>query len=60
VETNKSLEREIKSRVILSGLLSDKGAPRIILDLLCLKLPVFIGEIERYNIIEIERNLRKK
>jgi len=51
VEANKSLEREIKSRVILSGLLSDKGAPRIILDLLCLKLPFFIGETGRYNIL---------
>ena len=50
----------LDSNVILSGLLSDKGAPRIILDLLSLKLPFFVGLTGRYNLIEIERNLRKK
>lgn len=50
----------LDSNVILSGLLSDKGAPRIILDLLSLELPFFVGLTGRYNLIEIERNLRKK
>jgi predicted nucleic acid-binding protein len=50
----------LDSNVILSGLLSDKGAPRIILDLLSLGLPFLIGSTGRYNLIEIERNLGKK
>lgn len=50
----------LDSNVILSGLLSDKGAPRIILDILCLKLPFLIGVTGQYNIMEIERNLAKK
>ncbi len=50
----------LDSNVILSGLLSDKGAPRTILDLLCLRLPFLAGVTGRYNIMEIERNLAKK
>lgn len=50
----------LDSNVILSGLLSDKGAPRLVLDLLSLQLPFLIGLTGRYNLIEIERNLRKK
>jgi predicted nucleic acid-binding protein len=50
----------LDSNVILSGLLSERGAPRILLDLLSLKLPFLIGSTGRYNLIEIERNLRKK
>lgn len=50
----------LDSNVILSGLLSDRGAPRVILDILCLKLPLLIGITGRYNIIEIERNLANK
>ncbi|MEW6408748.1 MAG: putative toxin-antitoxin system toxin component, PIN family [Nitrospirota bacterium] len=50
----------LDSNVILSGLFSDKGAPRIILDILSLNLPFLIGMTGRYNIIEIERNLTKK
>jgi predicted nucleic acid-binding protein len=50
----------LDSNVILSGLLSERGAPRILLDLLSLRLPFFIGSTERYNLIEIERNLKKK
>lgn len=50
----------LDSNVILSGLLSDKGAPRIILDILCLRLPFLIGVTGQYNIMEIERNLAKK
>lgn len=50
----------LDSNVILSGLLSDKGPPRIILDILSLDLPVLSGATGKYNIIEIERNLKKK
>ncbi len=50
----------LDSNVILSGLLSERGAPRILLDLLSLKLPFLIGSTGRCNLIEIERNLRRK
>ena len=50
----------LDSNVILSGLLSDKGAPKILLDILSLKLPFLIGVTGRYNIIEIERNIKIK
>ncbi|GBE05039.1 MAG TPA: PIN domain-containing protein [Nitrospirae bacterium] len=50
----------LDSNVILSGFMSDKGPPRIILDLLSLELPVLAGVTGEYNIIEIERNLKKK
>lgn len=50
----------LDSNVILSGLFSDKGAPRIILDLLSLRLPAIAGLTGEYNIIEIERNLTRK
>jgi len=50
----------LDSNVILSGLLSEIGAPRIILDLLSLRLPFLIGSTGRYNLIEIEQNLKKK
>jgi predicted nucleic acid-binding protein len=50
----------LDSNVILSGLLSERGAPRIILDLLSLRLPFLTGSTGRYNLIEIDRNLTKK
>ncbi len=50
----------LDSNVILSGLLSERGAPRIILDVLSLRLPFLIGLTGRYNLIEIERNLKNK
>ncbi len=50
----------LDSNVIISGLFSDKGSPRIILDLLSLGLPMLAGVTGQYNIIEIERNLSKK
>jgi predicted nucleic acid-binding protein len=50
----------LDSNVILSGLLSERGAPRILLDLLSLRLPFLIGSTGRYNLIEIERNLKDK
>lgn len=50
----------LDSNVIISGLFSDKGSPRVILDLLSLGLPMLSGATGEYNIIEIERNLIKK
>lgn len=50
----------LDSNVIISGLLSAKGAPRIILDLLCLRLPNLQGLTGDYNMMEIERNLARK
>jgi len=50
----------LDSNVILSGLLSERGAPRILLDLLSLRLPFLIGSTGRYNLIEIDRNLKNK
>ena len=50
----------VDSNVILSGLLSDRGAPRVLLDILSLRLPFLICLTGRYNIIEIERNLANK
>jgi predicted nucleic acid-binding protein len=56
----RSIRIFLDSNVILSGLFSDKGAPRIILDLLSLGLPQLAATTGEYNIIEIERNLIKK
>ena len=56
----KTLEIFLDSNVILSGLLSDKGAPRVILDILCLGPPFLKGATGEYNILEIERNIQKK
>ncbi len=50
----------LDSNVILSGLISDRGAPRLILDVLTLDLPVLQGVTGRYNLTEIERNVAKK
>lgn len=56
----KAIKVFLDSNVILSGLLSDKGAPRIILDILSLRLPFVIGITGQYNILEIKRNMLKK
>jgi len=56
----KNIKVFLDSNVIISGLFSDKGAPRVILDLLSLGLPQLAGATGEYNIIEIERNLTKK
>lgn len=50
----------LDSNVILSGLLSDSGAPRLILDVLSMELPHLVAVTGQFNIIEIERNIRKK
>jgi predicted nucleic acid-binding protein len=50
----------LDSNVILSGLISERGAPRLILDLLSLGLPLIQGVTGRYNLTEIERNIARK
>jgi len=50
----------LDSNVIISGMLSDKGAPRTILDLFSLHLPGIVGITGEYNLIEVERNLTRK
>jgi predicted nucleic acid-binding protein len=50
----------LDSNVIISGLISDKGAPRICLDLLTLKLPFLDGCTGRFNLMEIERTIKKR
>jgi predicted nucleic acid-binding protein len=50
----------LDSNVILSGIISEHGAPRLILDLLCLDLPMLQGLMGRFNLTEIERNIAKK
>jgi predicted nucleic acid-binding protein len=56
----RSVKVFLDSNVIISGLFSERGSPRVILDLLCLGLPVLTGVTGEYNLIEIERNLAKK
>lgn len=56
----KSLRVFLDSNVIISGVLSDRGAPRIILDILTLNLPGIVGMTGEYNLLEIERNLGRK
>ena len=56
----KTLKIFLDSNVILSGMLSDKGAPRVILDILCLGLPFLKGYTGEYNLLEIERNIHKR
>ncbi len=58
--TKRGVKVFLDSNVIISGLFSDKGAPRVILDLVCLGLPMLVCATGEYNLIEIERNLKKK
>jgi putative PIN family toxin of toxin-antitoxin system len=58
--TKKAVRVFLDSNVILSGLISDRGAPRILLDLLTLKFPFLVGCTGRFNLMEIERNLKKR
>ena len=57
-------ERELRvfldSNIFLSGLFSEKGAPRLILDVLSLGLPPLAAVTGAYHIAEVERNLRAK
>jgi predicted nucleic acid-binding protein len=50
----------LDSNVFISGLFSEKGAPRLILDILSLGLPHLTAVTGAYNIVEVERNLRAK
>lgn len=50
----------LNSNVILSGLISSKGPPRILLDLLSIEVPLIKGLTGRYNLDEIERNLSRR
>jgi predicted nucleic acid-binding protein len=56
----KTIKIFLDSNVILSGLLSDKGPPRVILDLLCLNMPFLKGVTGEYNLLEIERNINNR
>ena len=46
--------------LLFPGLFQTGGAPRVNLDILSLELPFIVGVTGRYNIIEIERNLKRK
>jgi len=50
----------LDSNIFISGLFSEKGAPRLILDILSLGLPPLVAVTGAYNIVEIERNLQAK
>ena len=50
----------LDSNVIISGLISDKSAPRLILDLLCHELPLMQAATGQYNLEEIERTINRK
>lgn len=56
----KSLRVFIDSNVLLSGLFSDKGAPRLLLDIFSLRLPDLTAVTGAYNLAEVERNLAVK
>jgi predicted nucleic acid-binding protein len=50
----------LDSNVIISGLISDKAAPRLILDLLCHELPILQAATGQYNLEEIARTFTRK
>ena len=50
----------LDSNVIISGLISDKSAPRLILELLCHDLPLMHAATGQYNLEEIERTITRK
>lgn len=50
----------LDTNVIISGLLTEDGYPRIILDLLSLNLPSLKGVTGEFNILELKRNIKKK
>ena len=57
---SRNLRVFLDSNVIISGLLSDRGSPRIILDLLSFHFQGMIGATGAYNLIEVERNITRK
>ncbi len=50
----------LDSNVLFSGLFSVKGAPRLVLDILSLDLPVLKAVTGAYNIAEVRKNLQTK
>ena len=50
----------LDSNIIFSGLISDKAAPRLILDLLCYELPFMQAATGQYNLEEIVRTITRK
>ena len=50
----------LDSNVIISGLISDKSAPRLILELLCHDLPLMHAVTGQYNLEEIVRTITRK
>jgi len=50
----------LDANVIISGVISDRAAPRVILELLCHDLPFIRAATGQYNIEEIERTIAKK
>jgi predicted nucleic acid-binding protein len=50
----------LDSNVLLSGLFSDTGAPRLILDILSIELPVLKAVTGAYHLAEVEKNLQAK
>jgi len=56
----KEVRAFLDSNVIISGLISDKAPPRVILDILCHDLPFIHAATGQYNLEEIERTIAKK
>jgi len=56
----KSVRIFLDSNVLISGLFSDRGAPRLILDILSLELPCLKPVSGAYNIAETEKTLETK
>jgi predicted nucleic acid-binding protein len=50
----------LDSNVIISGLISNQAAPRLILDLLCYELPFMQAATGQYNLEEIVRTITRK
>ena len=56
----KSVRVFLDSNVVVSGLISEVGPPRILLDLVLARISGLHMMTGEYNIVEIERTLRKK
>ncbi len=56
----KEIKIFLDSNVILSAFLSEKGAPRLILDIVSLQLEFLKAATGKFNLMEIEHNLLKK
>jgi predicted nucleic acid-binding protein len=56
----RSLRVFLDSNVLISGLFSDKGVPRLVLDILSLELPRLRAVTGAFNIDEMEKTLGRK